>query len=155
MPANQSVTIHGTKPDNFYTAPVESKISSIYGLGFPLGKDKTTGGFFRKVSNIEAIRNAVTQLLLTEPGERLMLPRFGCRLRRYLFQPLDEATFEGIKREILYSFNKYIVGATVTKLLVEPTNIVGPSGGNSLRVVLTLKLNVDDLTLFDVEAIIK
>ena len=80
-----------------------------------------------------------------------MLPNFGCNLRKYLFQPLDESTFESIKREIQISFSKYIVGARISKLAVFPLGAVGPAGGNSLKVVLSLKLDSADLETFDVE----
>jgi len=84
-----------------------------------------------------------------------MLPSFGCNLKRYLFQPLDEDTFESIKQEILFSFKKYIVGARVLKLSVFPLGESGPAGGNSLKIILVLQLIEDDLTVFDVEVQIK
>lgn len=154
MPANTNITKFGTVLDTLYTNGVESKKNLIYGLGFPLGKNREAGGYFRKTSNIEAIRDAVKQLIQTEPGERVMLPRFGCILRRFLFQPLDEETFEAIKREILFSFENYIVGAKILRLRVEPTNLTGPSGGNSLRVLLRLQLDEEELSIFEVEAVI-
>ena len=97
------------------------------------------------------IKNSVKQLLRTEKGERVMLPNFGCNLRKYLFQPLDQTTFENIKREILYSFKNYIVGANIQKLAVFPLGETGPAGGNSLKVLLTLQLDTADLEIFDVE----
>jgi hypothetical protein len=96
----------------------------------------------------------VKQLLSTERGERIMLPRFGCNLRRFLFQPLTESTFEAIKREIAWSFDRYIVGATIQKISVVPYGDAGPAGGNSLKVGLVIKISEDDLTMFDVEVVI-
>ena len=80
-----------------------------------------------------------------------MLPNYGCNLRKYLFQPLDEFTFESIKREIQESFTRYIVGAKIAKLAVFPTGESGPAGGNSLQVVLSLQLDTADLEIFDIE----
>jgi len=122
----------------------------VYGLDFPLGS-ASGGGYFAKRSGVEMIKDAVKQLLLTERGERVMLPNLGCNLRRYLFQPLDENTFESIKREIQYSFYNYIVGAKIAKLAVFPLGDAGPAGGNSLKVILSLKLDTADLEIFDVE----
>ena len=104
-----------------------------------------------KSSGISMIKAAVKQLLMTQRGERIMLPNFGCNLRKYLFQPLDESTFEAIKREIQYSFKNYIVGAHIAKLAVFPVGYAGPAGGNALKVVLSLKLDTADLETFDVE----
>ena len=39
-------------------------------------------------------------LLLTNPGERMMIPRFGVGLKRYLFEPLTEETFGAIMSRI-------------------------------------------------------
>mgnify|MGYP003647496197 FL=1 len=80
-----------------------------------------------------------------------MLPNFGCNLRKFLFQPLDEFLFESIKREIQQSFDRYIVGAKIVKLAVFPTGNTGPAGGNSLQVILTLALDTADLEIFDIE----
>lgn len=39
------------------------------------------------LGGMELIRQSVTTILDTEPGERIMLPGFGCGLRRYLMAP--------------------------------------------------------------------
>ena len=70
--------------------------------------------------------------------------------KKYLFQPLDETTFTGIRNEIETSFRNYIVGARIAKLSVFPTGESGPAGGNSLQVILSLKLDKSDLEVFDV-----
>jgi len=155
MAANQTVNIYGTRPPKVVRQKDTEHKKTIFGLNFPLGSDKQTGGFFHKSSGVEIIRDAIQQLLRTERGERILLPKYGCNLRRFLFQPLDENTFEGIKREILYSFEKYIVGARIAKISVIPFGESGPAGGNSLKVSLLLNLVEDDLVVFDVGVVIK
>jgi len=150
MAANQTVTVYGKTTPRYITQGPTSKRKEVYGLGFPLGS-AIDGGIFSKTTGISMIKDAVQQLLKTERGERVMLPNFGCNLRRYLFQPLTENTFESIKREVLYSFNNYIAGASVSKLSVFPMGDLGPAGGNSLKVILSLKLDTADLEIFDVE----
>jgi hypothetical protein len=150
MAANQTVSVYGKIPPRYMIQAPKSHRQEVYGLNFPLGSVNGEG-YFTKKSGIDMIRNAVKQLLLTERGERVMLPNFGCNLRRYLFQPLEENTFNSIKREIQYSFTNYIVGAQIAKLSVFPLGDFGPAGGNSLKVVLSLKLDTADLEIFDVE----
>ncbi len=152
MAANQTVNIFGKIPPRISVDGTTSKTSQVYGLNFPLGKNKDTGGIFKKISGIPMIRSAVKQLLLTEKGERLMLPNYGCRLRKFLFQPLDEATFTQIKDEIKFSFSNYIVGASIKRIAVFPLGESGPAGGNSMKVVLSLQLNENETQVFDVEA---
>jgi phage baseplate assembly protein W len=155
MVYNQTTTVHGSTPPKIIKDKLKSQIKNTYGLMFPLGKDTRTGGFFSKASNMKAVEAAIKQLLRTEPGERVMLPRYGCSLKKYLFQPLDEVTFESIKRQIQHSFNRYIVGANLISLRVEPLGPTGPSGGNSLRVTLLVGLKEEDLAQIEVEVIIE
>lgn len=150
MAANNTVTVYGSIQDRYNIQQPISARQEICGLHYPLGSSRN-GGVFNKISGINMIKAAVEQLLLTERGERIMLPNYGCNLKRYLFQPLDETTFSSIKREIQTSFRNYIVGARITKLSVFPTGDSGPAGGNSLKVILSLKLDKSDLEIFDVE----
>lgn len=150
MAANQTVTVYGRKPPTYTTDGPTSKKKEVCGLNFPLGSSPD-GGIFSRTTGVNLIKAAVHQLLLTERGERIMLPNFGCNLRKYLYQPLDENTFESIKREIQYSFKNYIVGAKINKLAVFPLGDLGPAGGNSLKVILSLILDSADLETFDVE----
>ena len=154
MAANSTSTLYGTSIPRYNSQLPEAKRQEVYGLQYPLGiggKEK----LFSKISGIEMIRASVKQLLSTERGERVMLPNYGCNLRRFLFQPLDEQTFNEIRSEILFSFNNYIVGANVVRLGVFPTGESGPLGGNSLRVILTLSLDTNDLQIFEVEVILQ
>lgn len=155
MAANQTVNIYGKIAPRAIQYKETKQDRVIYGLDFPLGKNRSVGGFFSKSSGSYMIKASVRQLLATERGERILLPKYGCNLRKYLFQPLDENTFEAIKNEVLYSFKKYIVGAKVAKISVVPAGLNGPSGGNSLFVTLILKLDADDLAVFDVGVLIK
>ena len=44
------------------------------------------------LGGMDLIRQSVTTILDTEPGERIMLPGFGCGLRRYLMAPNNLTT---------------------------------------------------------------
>tara|TARA_R110000765_G_scaffold314119_1_gene407001 strand:+ start:40 stop:405 length:366 start_codon:yes stop_codon:yes gene_type:complete len=63
--------------------------------------------------NIDEVRGMVKQnvknLLLTTPGERVMLPLFGAGLKRYLFENVDSASIESeIIAGISYQFERYL-----------------------------------------------
>ncbi|MCM1064953.1 MAG: GPW/gp25 family protein [Eubacterium sp.] len=51
-------------------------------------------------SDSENIRQSVKIILLTEPGERMMHPKFGTKLRQFLFENMDSQTREMICREV-------------------------------------------------------
>jgi phage baseplate assembly protein W len=155
MAANTSVFRYGRRPTKYEEQGPRAKRQEIYGLTFPIGKNAQSGGYFKKNSGREMIRQAVTQLLKTEKGERVMLPNFGCNLRKYLFQPITKELFSNIKETIHTSFKNYIVGAELLKIGVYETGEYDAAGGNQIRVVLKVQLSTDDLEVFDIEAKIK
>ena len=69
------------------------------GFCFPLTPDPGAGGF-RWSSGMERLRQSVETILDTEPGERVMLPDFGCGLRRYLMAPNNDTTRTAMAADI-------------------------------------------------------
>ena len=65
------------------------------GWSFPV---KPVGGRLQFASYEEDVEQAVQIILLTEPGERPMLPQFGGGLRRFVFEPNSPATHRAIER---------------------------------------------------------
>jgi len=64
-------------------------------------------------AQIETLKNFVKQsvknLLLTSPGERIMIPEFGVGLKGYLFEsPAAEDTAEKIRIRISRQFNLFL-----------------------------------------------
>ena len=47
-----------------------------------------------------AIRNSITNIFLTAPGEKILSPEFGLDLRRYLFEPISDFSAFAIKDDI-------------------------------------------------------
>lgn len=61
------------------------------GWRFPFGFNPASGGV--STSEYEQnIRECVTLILGTKPGERQMLPEFGCRIHELMFSPNTRAT---------------------------------------------------------------
>lgn len=148
MPANNTTTIYGKLPVKHPRLGQTSKVNKVYGFQFPIGKT-TTNGFLPKIAGLELVKNNIQQLLLTERGQRVMLPNFGCNLKRYLFEPLDEQTFNSIKTEILTSIHNYAVGVEVIKLSVNALDSYGVEGLQAIEVKLTLKLSSLEDVVFD------
>lgn len=75
------------------------------------------------VSNEDDIRQSLHILLSTSLGERVMRPKFGCNLRRLLFEPLD-VTLQTYIRDvveiaILYHEPRIIVEAVSVSTAAE------------------------------------
>jgi len=156
MAYNQNTRVFGpVSPDFKKISNVTLKKPKEYGLNFPIGNNKTSGGFFRKTSGYETIRNGLTQLLLTQRGERVMLPNFGCDLKKFLFQPLDEDTFEEIKEEISSSIRDYTKDIQVLKLGVFELDKITETGGQALKIVLLVALKEESKNQFEVEVVLE
>lgn len=74
-------------------------------LGAPYPITKHPRGFFRTQSGVDQIKSDLLILLLTEPGERVMLPEFGTSLRKFFFEPNDSSSLERIREEIARSIS--------------------------------------------------
>jgi len=61
------------------------------GWSFPFGFDPAKGSV-KFSSGVENIRQNIVIILGTRPGERQMLPRFGCQIHELLFAPSNQAT---------------------------------------------------------------
>lgn len=73
---------------------------AVFGHGLALPMLPGAGGALPQADGPEKVRQSIAIILDTEPGERLMLPRFGCGLRRFLMQPNTAATRAAMQREI-------------------------------------------------------
>lgn len=75
------------------------------GVGFPprIGPD----GRVRWSDGEASIRESIQVILLTDPGERVMLPSFGAGLRRFLFDPNVPASHRLIEEQIEHALRRW------------------------------------------------
>ena len=82
--------------------------SSTYGIDFPF-QDSRDGYYLQLTPTTEdEIKSNLIHLLLTRKGSRYFLPDFGTTLYEYIFEPLDNITFDSIQSEIREQVIKYI-----------------------------------------------
>lgn len=81
-------------------------------------------GFFLNLNDNDqrAIKADLMHLLLTRKGQRLYNPNFGTDLLRYIFEPNDELTLEGVREEVTASIRKYIPNLIIKDLKVTPSD---------------------------------
>jgi phage baseplate assembly protein W len=89
------------------------------GPRFPLRPEADTGSL-AWVGGMELVRQSIETILDTEPGERIMLPLFGCGLRRYLMAPNTAATRTGIRQDITEALALWEPRIRVTDVSVTP-----------------------------------
>lgn len=76
-------------------------------LGCPYPIIKNPQGFLHTQSGLKQIKSDLLTLLLTNPGERVMLPEFGTPLRKLIFEQGDSITAEEIRLTIIDSIKKW------------------------------------------------
>ncbi len=69
------------------------------GFKFPVQVDPNTGKVLT-ASNEEDISESIRIILSTQPGERPMLPHFGCSINSFVFDTPDYTTFSMMRREV-------------------------------------------------------
>jgi phage baseplate assembly protein W len=69
--------------------------------------------------NYDAIKRAVMNLVLTQPGERFFNPNIGSKIRNILFEPLDYITASLISSEIEYTIKAFEKRVKLTEVDVE------------------------------------
>ncbi|MDD1793366.1 GPW/gp25 family protein [Enterovibrio makurazakiensis] len=67
-----------------------------------------TQGRSATTHRIDVIRDRIEQVLFTEPGERVMMPTFGCGLNRLLFLGISDAVIEDTRTLIATSLQNWM-----------------------------------------------
>ncbi|HEY8401704.1 MAG TPA: GPW/gp25 family protein [Cytophagaceae bacterium] len=92
---------------------------TFLGIGwkFPPTFDRSSGSIML-VSEEEDIKESLYILLSTKPGERIMLPEYGCNLHKMMFETIDSALISQIKGMIEYSILYFEPRITVNDISI-------------------------------------
>lgn len=107
----------------FRLDPLDLEPNVAIGVDLPL--IATTGTIFKQnYTTIDQARANAKNLLLTSEGERVMLPDFGCGLRRFVFELIQPNTAEKIKAKIISKFATWLPYLFINKaeVHVDPSN---------------------------------
>ena len=66
----------------------------------------------------EHVAQMIRQVLLTDPGERVNLPEFGCGLRRLVFAPHSDALQATTKLIVMQALTRWLAGQIEVKDVV-------------------------------------
>lgn len=75
-------------------------MAGILGSGWAFPVLPTADGTLALVSDETRIRQSIWLILATAPGERVMLPTFGCGIHDLVFQPNTVAVRGSVKAEV-------------------------------------------------------
>ena len=86
-------------------------------VGVSLPFTKGNNGFFAVTyTTKEQIKSDLKNLILTNRGERVMQPEFGCNLRQAIFEQIDEGF---IQNEIETSIQRWLPFVIVNNIVVD------------------------------------
>ena len=97
-------------------------------------------GFFLDLNDedSQAVKADLLHIILTRKGQRLYKPDFGTDLLKFIFEPEDGMTLNGIKEEIRSVVKLYIPNLQLDEILVEE------SLESEYAAVFTLKYTITD-----------
>jgi phage baseplate assembly protein W len=88
------------------------------GLRFPFGFEGT--GRIATTAGEDNIRQSISLILATRPGERQMLPAFGCRVHELLFAPNTAATAVLVSEHVRSALERWEPRIEVTGVVATP-----------------------------------
>ena len=107
------------------------------GWGFPFGFDSVTGGVAYSEYE-ENIRQNITIILGTRPGERQMLPAFGCRIHELMFAPNTRGTAAMVAHHVEEALTRWERRIKVLKVDSQP------EANGAIRVDIEYKIIATD-----------
>ncbi len=107
-------------------------------IAYPFKDSKK--GFFLDMNDddSQAIKSDLLHLILTRKGQRLYNPNFGTDLVKFIFEPEDGMTLNGIKEEITSVVKIYLPKLQLNEILIEP------SADNEYAAVVTIQYTITD-----------
>ena len=112
--------------------------------------NKTNNGTYVNIDDqVNFIKQNVKNVLLTNPGERIMIPDFGVGIKQYLFENFSEVTYSRIENKIFEQTEAYMPFIKIRNLdIQEGSDEYGKAISNSLFV--TIEYFIDSLSEVDV-----
>lgn len=95
---------------------VDIPIYSDFNTGFWQNPDT---GDIARITNVNAVKKALKNLVMTDKYERPFRPDYGCGIRSLLFENMTGATLSIIKDTIKECIQKYEPRVSITEVLVQ------------------------------------
>jgi phage baseplate assembly protein W len=105
-------------PQTIRVNPLDLQKNIAIGVSLPFNGP---GVFNSTYATKDQIKSNLVNLLLTDVGERVMNPNFGCNLKRFLFEGITDSNIELLTTSLSNSISIYIPEITVTNISIVPT----------------------------------
>ena len=109
------------------------------GIMFPLRIDQS--GSIAMTNGAHDLDSSIRMVLATAPGERLMRPRFGCRIWELLFEPINANTMGLMSVAVRYALGQWEPRIVVEDVVVSPDEAA--KGQVHINIAYTVKTTND------------
>ena len=126
-------------PDRRVKRFVEDRDTRIsVGLDLPIARQvgDNMGYFATTKTTMDAIKNDVKLLLMTQRGERLMQPFLGMDIRRFLFEQTTDDTAIQIENDIVDTFQTWLPFVQLQDIDVD----LGDQDRNQIKINVTFNV---------------
>jgi phage baseplate assembly protein W len=104
-------------PQTIRVNPLDLQKNIAIGVSLPFNGP---GVFNSTYTTKDQIKSNLVNLLLTDTGERLMNPTFGCDLRKFLFEGITENNLSNLTISLANSIKTFVPEITVLNIEVVP-----------------------------------
>ena len=114
------------------------------GVKIPLFVDSIDGAYGLSKDMEELAQQNLKTIILTSPGERIMVPDFGVGVRNYIFEQNTPGTQTALRNAIQQQVSKYAPYILIEELQVSSPNIVGalPNERDQTRINIYIRFRV-------------
>jgi phage baseplate assembly protein W len=104
-------------PQTIRVNPLDLQKNIAIGVSLPFNGP---GVFNSTFTTKDQTKSNLVNLLLTDIGERVMNPEFGCNLKKFLFEGITESNSELLASNLANSIAIFIPEITVTNITIAP-----------------------------------
>ena len=106
---------------NQFIEDTDTRVS--VGIDLPFGRQPDGDGYFASTkTTMDAVKNDIKLLLMTQRGERLMQPNLGMNIRRFLFEQITDDTEIEIENDIVDTFSRWLPFVQLNDILIDLKN---------------------------------
>jgi len=123
-------------PQTIRVNPLDLQKNIAIGVSLPFDGP---GVFNSTYTTKDQVKSNLVNLLLTDVGERVMNPNFGCELRKFLFEGITDVNSELLINSLTDSISVFVPQVTVRDIILDPN-----PDNNSVNLTVNYILNISN-----------
>ena len=104
-------------PQTIRVNPLDLQKNIAIGVSLPFNGP---GVFNSTFTTKDQIKSNLVNLLLTDIGERVMNPTFGCNLKRFIFEGITDTNSELLINDLQNSINIFVPEVSIVDIIIDP-----------------------------------